>query len=228
MPGGNKKGNPFARRFCHELSLWFSDGEADDWYWLSGGSGARATVRSRRGLRTQGHCGDIAATCSEGEPLTKLITWECKRGYSKYTIADLLDTHPKTKQEVFEQWIQQASEAAERAGTIYWAVVFRRDQRVPMVCFPEALWRDLVSVGVCPKYISPGRGKPRTLSTTEKVLPTPICVLAANVRYLRKFKGKEKKVIEREWLVCFPLSDWMEFVEPKHIHTLLERYDGSE
>ena len=74
----SQKGSAFERAICRQLSLWFSKGAHDDWFWRTAGSGARAKVRGRKGQRTIGHGGDICSTCSEGEPLIQLLCIECK------------------------------------------------------------------------------------------------------------------------------------------------------
>jgi hypothetical protein len=136
-PGGGKaKGSAFERCFCKTLSLWWSDGEADDLFYRTASSGARATVRGRQGKGTRGHCGDVCATDSEGEPLTRVITFELKRGHNGYTIQDLLDKSSRMAEQVYEKWFTQAGIAACNAGSYTWAVVVKRDQREPLIIMP--------------------------------------------------------------------------------------------
>lgn len=141
------KGGSYEREVCRELSLWFSGGHSDDWFWRASQSGGRATVRARKGKTTTGHCGDIAATCQEGERLTRLITFEVKRGYNKHpgpTVADLLDVLPHYGQQTFEAFIEQADDAAARAGTPYWMLIHRRDGRGPVAFFDQELYDRVV------------------------------------------------------------------------------------
>jgi hypothetical protein len=140
------KGSSFERGFCTDLSRWWSGGKDDSLFWRTATSGARATVREKRGKATRGHCGDVCATDPEGEPLTRLITIELKRGKhrrSKSTEAnvhDLLDRGPAQKAPtVYEEFFLQAVEAAERAGTPYWMLIHRRDQKRAAVFVPLAL-----------------------------------------------------------------------------------------
>jgi len=128
-----KKGSEFERDTCRRLSLWLSDGEHDDWLWRSATSGARATVRARKGKSTRGHCGDIAATCPEGERLTKLVTIELKRGYQHVTGIDLIDSVGGGN---IAKFIAQAKEARQRAGTPYWMLIHKRDRRAAVVYAP--------------------------------------------------------------------------------------------
>lgn len=129
------KGANFERSFCKTLSLWWSNRERDDLFWRSSMSGGRATIRGRQGKTTAGHCGDICSTHPMSAPLTNLITFELKSGYNKTAhVHTLMDIGKKTKQQMYEAWIEQAVNAAERAGTPHWMLIHRRDGREPF-CF---------------------------------------------------------------------------------------------
>lgn len=133
------KGAPFERELCRQLSEWFSEDTADDWFWRSSNSGGRATVRARKGQRTFGHQGDIAATHPSGRALLDKVTIEAKRGYNRYTIADLLDAPKHAALQGFDKFFLQAEEAAKKAGTPYWWLIVRRDQRDAMLYMPRRL-----------------------------------------------------------------------------------------
>jgi hypothetical protein len=139
------KGSAFERRFCKQLSLWWSKGQHDDLFWRTAGSGARATVRGRKGKRTKGHCGDICATDEAGKPLLDLVTLELKRGYNRATLVDLLDKPAGGAEQCWEAWISQALESAQYAATKWWMIVAKRDQRGVMVCIPAGLFQQLRS-----------------------------------------------------------------------------------
>lgn len=141
------KGSQFEREFCRRLSEWWSDGEHDDLFWRSSQSGGRATVRRRKGKSTRGHCGDITATDSVGEPLLKLVTFELKRGYGRATIHDLLDQPDTAKEQTWGAWLKQARAAALNAGTPYAIVVHKRDRRRAVIFFPKAFHESLVRLG---------------------------------------------------------------------------------
>lgn len=135
----SSKGASFERWFCEQLSLWFSKGESEDWFWRTAGSGARATTRKKSGKRTKGHYGDIAATCSEGEAFTRSVLLELKRGYNKVSLQDLLDTRKKAKASPLDEWLSKLVGCAEGAGIPHWMLVFRRDRRDPIVMMPSKL-----------------------------------------------------------------------------------------
>ena len=109
------KGSSFEREICRKLSLWFSNGTAEDWYWRTAGSGARATVRAKSGKTTRGHYGDICATCPEAEPLLKKITFELKRGYNHATLQDLFDRPETAAKQTWQKWIEQARKSGIRS-----------------------------------------------------------------------------------------------------------------
>lgn len=129
--GDPKKGSAFEREFARKLSLWWSEGKADDWFWRLGGSGGRATNRAKSGRNTANGYGDIAAQCPEAQKLLNIVTFELKRGYSSTTIQDLLDK-PKGPNQM-RDFIEQAKRSASLAGTPFWILVFRRDLREELI-----------------------------------------------------------------------------------------------
>ena len=142
------KGSSFEREVCKRLSLWWTDGQDDSCFWRTSNSGGRATARRRRGKKTRAHCGDLCAVDEVGKPLTDLITFELKRGYSRLSIQDLLDLPPGKKGgnagENYPDWIAQAKAAHEAAGSYAWALLVRRDQRRAILVFPYTLARLLL------------------------------------------------------------------------------------
>lgn len=143
------KGGTYEGLICKQLSLWWSMGQHDDWFWRAAGSGGRATARGRRGMTTTGHCGDIAACCWQAELLTKYITFEVKRGYNKTAdMTDLLDRNgwptDKHRKETILGMIEQAIAAADRAKTRHWALIHKRDGMQPLIYVPKLL-SDVVS-----------------------------------------------------------------------------------
>lgn len=146
------KGGSFERELAKKLSLWLSRGEDDSWLWRTSNSGGRATVRGRKGKGTKGHCGDLGACCREAEPFLQLVTIEAKRGYNRCgSIADLLDRNEKVsrgKPHAYELWFAQAEAARRRAGSRYWMLVVRRDQKVDAAFVPGDLGSALIGLGL--------------------------------------------------------------------------------
>lgn len=127
------KGSKFEREICVKLSLWASNGVHEDWYWRTAGSGARATVRGRKGKTTTGHCGDICATCPEAKFLLDHFAIECKKGYSRHTIADLLDKPEGAAKQEYEKWFEQAELSRKHSGAKSWLLIVKRDRRDALV-----------------------------------------------------------------------------------------------
>jgi|LakMenE18May11ns_1017448.scaffolds.fasta_scaffold9956568_3 hypothetical protein len=134
MAKGHGKGGQFERDVCREISLWWSDGTNDDWFWRSSQSGGRATQRAKNGQTTINAAGDIAAQCGEAQVLLDYTTWELKRGYPRVSVADLYE---KTSGG-FWDFIDQAKKSASLAGTPYWAVIHKRDRRDAVIVMPAA------------------------------------------------------------------------------------------
>ena len=144
--GKSSKGSAFEREICKKLSLWWTHKERDDIFWRTAGSGARATVRGRKGKSTAGHYGDIMAVDSIGADLIKVLTFELKCGYTRFTFMDLLDKLDHAALQEYEKWIMQAMESQRQAGSLFWAVIHRRTRRKTLLYAPISLFKSLNSV----------------------------------------------------------------------------------
>jgi len=133
----SSKGSAFEREICKKLSLWWSNNQSDDIFWRTAGSGARATTRRKSGKDTFGQAGDVQATDPVGQPLIDLCNIEIKRGYSKAHLAELLDAPDHLKPCLYAQFIEQAVNDAEAAGSPYWWLIVKRDRRVPIIIIPR-------------------------------------------------------------------------------------------
>lgn len=131
------KGGGFERLIADQLSAWWTGEE--DWrvLWRTSNSGGMATVRGKKGKKANLHCGDLCAIDPIAEPLTRVITFELKRGYSKTTIHDLLDKPERSAKQVWESWIEQASAARKQSGSYSWAIISRRDKRNALITLPR-------------------------------------------------------------------------------------------
>lgn len=154
--GRSNKGSPYEREVCRLLTDWWRGYESDTedvLYWRTSQSGGRATTRRRKGKKANvAHCGDVSAVGAEGAELTRLITFELKRGYSSprsyATLSDLVDRQKHVPVKGIEEWIVQAVTAAEYAKTRYWAIVHRRDARDHVMYLPTELYDDLRTEGM--------------------------------------------------------------------------------
>ena len=139
--GNTGKGSAFERRMCKELSLWWTDGERDDVFWRTSGSGARATNRGKRKKQTFGQHGDIQATDPIAQPLLNRVTIELKKGYNKHTIMDCLDALDRNKAQVMEVFVEQAMRESTQAGVHSWWIILARDKRIPMIMMPMSYFQ---------------------------------------------------------------------------------------
>lgn len=141
---GKSKGSQFEREMAEKLSLWWTNKKRDDVFWRSSNSGGRATTRSKKRKRTSGHYGDIAAIDPIGGPLLDLMTIEIKRGYNDASIHDLLDRPYEERNTHFDNWIAQAREACENAGSFTWVLIHRRDRKDAMIWMDKSFYDLLI------------------------------------------------------------------------------------
>lgn len=76
--GGKIKGAEFEREICKALSLWLSNGAAEDVLWRSAMSGGRATVARLKGKRLATQAGDISCINPIGHRFAAEFMIECK------------------------------------------------------------------------------------------------------------------------------------------------------
>lgn len=135
-----RKGSPFERLVCGQLDMWWTGREDVSVFWRSSQSGGRATTRKKKGKKTHGSHGDVAAVHPCGEPLIDVLTLELKRGYPKHHPSSIFDTKDvlrrKEKIKQFEEFIDQARTSHLAAGSLSWMVIHQRDRRESM-CYCE-------------------------------------------------------------------------------------------
>lgn len=82
MKNSKNKGSKFERKIAQKLSLWWTDNERDDIFYLTSGSGARATQRKKKGVDTANSSGDIGIIDPIGKPFIDMFLIEVKSGYT--------------------------------------------------------------------------------------------------------------------------------------------------
>jgi hypothetical protein len=125
MTNSKQKGNKFEILIATSLSLWWSGGAHDDWFFRSSNSGGRATERAKAGKRTLNSAGDLQAQCHEAQKLLDLLCIENKKGYNHISVADLWE---KSKGG-FHDFVSQSQRSASLAGACGWAVIHKRDRK---------------------------------------------------------------------------------------------------
>lgn len=139
-----QKGSGFERSICKQLSMWCSYEKSDSIFWRTSTSGARATVRAKKGLETPNSYGDVCAIDPIGIPLIDLVSIELKRGYSgQLTIQDLLDSNQK-EPTLLKFWKQ--AERDRKIGKRQWSwLIFQRDRRQACIIFDRSFWNFLIN-----------------------------------------------------------------------------------
>lgn len=115
-------------------------------FWRTAGSGGRATNRAKKKKKTSHAHGDITFTDPVGKPLIDMFVVECKRGYNRNSINDLIDRpgHLKERPEdSYADWIYKQIDKSVRLGIPYWLLIHKRDKREPLAFFPGKLQADL-------------------------------------------------------------------------------------
>ena len=89
MPSKRQKGSAFEREMATAFSLWWTDGERDDIFWRTQGSGGRATNRAKKGKKTCYQYGDMTFTDPIGKPLIEYASFEFKF-HKKFSLLGVL------------------------------------------------------------------------------------------------------------------------------------------
>jgi hypothetical protein len=135
------KGSAFERGICTQLSLWWSGGDSDDLFYRTPGSGARATSRAKKAKVTQNQHGDVLATGEEGKTLLSLFQFELKRGYSGFTLQDMLDGKRSSP---YDEWIDHVKGCSKAANSHSWMLIHRRDKRHAVCLLPTEVFDALM------------------------------------------------------------------------------------
>ena len=154
------KGGSFEREISVLLSKWWTEGERDDIFGRSDGSGGRFTARKKKGKDTANQGGDITFIDSIGEPLVAAWSIEAKTGYGtkkkikdkdgevvsketiRWDVLDFLDS--KQKEPVLQKMWTQCRRDAELTNREP-ILIFRRNGRAPCICFYKCYLGKLLS-----------------------------------------------------------------------------------
>lgn len=197
--GRSAKGSKYERDVCRQLSEWWSQGERDDIFWRTAASGGRATQRNKSKRRTFGQYGDIQAVDPIGSPFMRLVTLELKRGYSKSSFADAVDRSLLAAPQMWEDFVEQASTAAELSGTPFWMLVQKRDSREALVFFPRSFYVALDAAEI------------------DLTAARPLVSMRLNLR--------QKKGARKEWVYAMRLAEFLKLVSPDVVQAMAKQYN---
>lgn len=173
------KGSSFEREQSKAWSEWWSNGTADDVFWRSNNSGARATVRAAKGQSLAGQHGDMCAMQPDGLPLINLITFEFKKGYSTQNPQNLVDRTEAAAITDLETFFSKAHRSSKKAGTFAWMVIQHRNYRQRWVWFPKRLLTELQNVDAFTAMPRPNMtiaACVRPITTAKVTIPPPVWV----------------------------------------------------
>lgn len=187
------KGGRLERKVCKLLSTWWDPTAEDVLFWRTAGSGGRATRRRKRATPAKtahAHVGDVGAIDERGRDLTRLVTFECKKGYKAASLHDLLDRGKAVPD--YDEWIDQARTAADVAGTPYWAIVHGRTGRPLVFVAPADLFELL---GCVPELPLPHL----RLTVYDKKRPAPLRLMAVQFEAFLKAvpPARVRKLVEK-------------------------------
>lgn len=152
---GKRKGGKFERTIARMLSKWWSGGTSDSIFWRSAGSGGMAKVRGRSQKKTYGQHGDITTVHPSGAPLVEMFVIECKNGYNRFTIQDLIDREHKQLKRAhnYDDWIKSCEESVMFSDAYSYLIIVKRDSRQPLVLFPVHIQQELTGIKNIENYL---------------------------------------------------------------------------
>ena len=148
------KGPKFERDILKQFSLWWTEGQRDDVFWRTSGSGARATTRMKSDSCTAYSAGDMGCIDPIGIPFLQLCLVEMKRGYSgkpkiyiekktgkakirkgqSIDILSCIDTTTKRKTNpLLIDWWLKAEKERKQHGRKLSLIIIKRDHKEPVV-----------------------------------------------------------------------------------------------
>lgn len=129
MANGKAKGSEFERLISKKLSLWWSNNQRDDLFWRTQSSGARFTIRERKGTDTYNQSGDICSTHPDSKDFSEKIYIECKC-YKNIGIWSFF-----IKKGMLFDWWKKAYENAQREGKYTFLIV--KENNRPTLLFSD-------------------------------------------------------------------------------------------
>lgn len=125
----SQKGAQFERDICNYTSRWFTNGDRDDIFWRTSGSGARATTRAKKQKLTAYEYGDMSFTDPIGKPFIDYFLVEIKRGYTKnIDLLQFVDKLSSSKAPILLQWWKKAEKERKFGKRKNTLIIFKRDR----------------------------------------------------------------------------------------------------
>jgi hypothetical protein len=122
----SQKGSQYERDISRQLSIWWSEGKEDDWFWRTDTSGGRATTRAKSGKATANAVGDLSSRTPEGDIFLREYIVEIKRGYNDLEVIPLLDKNNFKSNHLVVWWEKLYREACQTSRKPL--LIFKRDR----------------------------------------------------------------------------------------------------
>jgi hypothetical protein len=158
------KGGDFEREIATLISLNWTNGKRDDIFWRTGGSGARATSRFKRGKQTANEHGDLGYKDEIGKPLIDVFNFELKTGYRKkrknksgivsktnWCLLDCIDSSNTKNPVQFKEFWQESLVDAEKTGREP-IVIFRRPNKRACMGVPTSIFHVCIDLFGVPPF----------------------------------------------------------------------------
>lgn len=140
--GSKQKGSAFERLICKELSLWWSNDKKEDVFWLTSGSGARATMRTYKNKSTANSAGDICYLDELGKPFCDYFLCEIKKGYNKkLSVLSILDSDQK--EPLLIKWILKAEQEKRKHKRQQILIIFKRDYKNTCIAVSDSFMMEI-------------------------------------------------------------------------------------
>jgi hypothetical protein len=195
------KGFGFERELAVAWSKWFTNGDREDVFWRTSGSGGRATRNTQLTRYTHG---DMAPIDPIGYPLCDRFNFEFKF-YKDYTLLGVL--HPVGPDRDWVQFWTKTCWEAEQSSR-YPLLVTKRNHGKPCIWLPHCIFRDLVM-------------SKRAIGTVTLTLAEEPVVL--HERHSRKPGGILVPLRDQEWHIVsgIQLQEFFVIVDPDSLIELV-------
>jgi hypothetical protein len=205
--GGAAKGSRYERELCKRFSFWFSDGESEDLFWRTSGSGSRATNRRRLGKNpSKFDFGDMKHETEKGKPLVEHLCWEF-RSRARFDLFAVFGSgveDPKTS--LLASWAKACYEA-DCSGRRP-ILITKALQRQDVLWMPYGLFIEIMDL-----YSSETKG---SIHSVVFLVPGGMTV---------RYEGKKTYTFEaQQRVVGVSLVDWIFGMDPEEFMSCLERW----
>jgi hypothetical protein len=147
MKNPKQKGNNFESFVAKKISMFFSNGERDDLFERSNNSGAKHTVRRKKGKSTINQHGDIVSTCPETSFFTDKFFVECKHTKD----INLWSLITNIKGESVYGWLTELEEKCDIENKRP-LLIAKQNMKPVLVFCDHHIWEDCISNDIFSGY----------------------------------------------------------------------------